>query len=789
VFRYSGEKKRKLVFLILAVAILFLGSLRMLVPDSLFSDPYATVVEDEQGNLLGGIIAPDGQWRFPPSDSVPQRFITCITTFEDRFFYFHPGINPGALFRALKQNIKAGEIVSGGSTLTMQVMRMSRKGKPRNVWQKGIESLLSVGVELKFSKSEILNIYASHAPFGSNVVGLEAAAWRYFGRKPSELSWAETATLAVLPNAPALIHPGRNRHLLMHKRNRLLSMLLDRGKIDSLTHILALAEPLPGEPNAIPSAAPHLVERLYSKYPQKKMTATLNPALQHQVNQLMKRYQTVLEANHIYNAAVLVTEIESGKIIAYGGNLSHPNHPEHSPDVDIITSRRSSGSVLKPLLYAALLDEGAILPTTLVADVPTRIGDYMPENFSRSFDGAVPARDALARSLNVPAVRMLKQYGLEKFYHLLKKCSFSTLDFPASHYGLSLILGGAEITMWDLTSIYASLARMLNHYNNSEAEYDTGDFFYPVLINASDQLPQNMNNVPPLSYAAVYEMFVAMAEVTRPGAEAYWRSFSSTRKIAWKTGTSFGHRDAWAIGITPDYSVTVWVGNADGEGRPGLTGISAAAPLLFKIFNVLPASTWFESPLDELIPINICRQSGYKASRNCQQTDTLHFPSAGRKTIPCPYHKRIHLDESMLHRVNSRCYPVHKMNHTSWFVLPPAMEWFYKKLHPEYRELPPWQSGCIDTYDTEVMQIIYPTPGAELYVPLEVDGQRGKIVFEATHRQEQSTLYWHIDQQFIGTTSYFHQIEVQPDEGRHILTLTDESGNVLERRFKIIKSQ
>lgn len=785
--RYSGVIKRKSGFFILAGFILFLGFLWLLTPDPLFSDPYATVVEDEQGNLMGAIIAPDGQWRFPPSDSVPQRFISCITTFEDRFFFYHPGINPGALLRALQQNIKAGEIVSGGSTLTMQVMRMSRKGKPRNIWQKGIESLLSVGVELKYSKDEILNLYASHAPFGGNVVGLEAAAWRYFGRKPADLSWAETATLAVLPNSPALIHPGRNQHLLLQKRNRLLSKLQKQGIIDSLSHKLALTEPLPGEPNAIPATAPHLVERLYKKFPQRKVMTTLNPALQQRVNQVMNRYKTTLSANHIYNAAVLVTEIESGKVLAYGGNLPHPNNPEHSPDVDLITSRRSSGSVLKPLLFAALLDDGAILPTTLVADVPTRMGDYVPENFSRSFDGAVPASDALARSLNVPAVRMLRQYGLEKFYHLLKECSFTTLDFPASHYGLSLILGGAEITMWDLTAVYASLARMLNHYDDLEAEYDATDFFYPVLTNAADQQLQQLNTTPPFSYGAVYEMFHAMAEVTRPGAEAYWRSFSSTRKIAWKTGTSFGHRDAWAIGITPDYSVTVWVGNADGEGRPGLTGISAAAPLLFEVFNLLPVSTWFVSPLDELIPMNICRQSGYKAGKNCPQTDTLLLPSAGRKTILCPYHKRIHLDESMQYRVTSQCYPVHKMNHEPWFVLPPAMEWFYKKLHPEYRELPAWKPGCMDAHDTEVMQIIYPTPEAKLYVPLEVDGQRGKIVFEATHRQEKSTLYWHINQQFIGTTSYFHQMEVQPDEGWHVLTITDDNGNVLERKFKILK--
>ena len=764
------------------------------LPKKIFNAPTSYIIEDADGNLLNATIAADGQWRFPYNKNVPQKFIDCITTFEDKRFFKHPGVDPVSIGRAVVKNVKNKGVVQGGSTLTMQVIRLSKKDDKRSIWNKLKESILAVRLEMSYSKKEILALYASNAPFGSNVVGLDAAAWRYYGRSADKLSWGEMATLAVLPNAPALVHPGKNRKTLLKKRNILLDKLLAAEKINQSSCDLAKLEPLPGQPMALPQFAPHLLQRFKkanaASNGETKIKTTIDGMLQKNIARIIQQHQSVLKGNGINNACALVLDVETGNSIAYVGNIYDPANKEMESDVDVIAAPRSPGSALKPILYASMLSDGLILPNAIIPDIPTQIGSYAPQNFDLGYDGAVPANRALARSLNIPAVKLLQQYKYQRFYETLQHCGITTLNRSADTYGLSLILGGCEVTMWDLAGVYASMARTLNHQTKNHGKFNAGDFHpanYVANQNTSD-IQHPTSNIP-LDPTSIYFTFQAMEEVMRPGEEGLWQQFSSSKKIAWKTGTSFGFRDGWAIGVTPKYVIAVWVGNTDGEGRPGLIGIQTAAPVLFDIFRLLPDAGWFQKPVYNFAFVPVCRQSGFRANIDCPDVDTLFMPPNGTKAPLCPYHKIIHLDAAGMYRVTEQCESPSNMQHKSWFILSPAMEYYYKQKNADYTILPPFKAGCDYAESGKQMEIIYPQPDAKIYVPLEVSGEKGKTIFTAAHRKNGTTIFWSLDDDFIGTTKNFHQMALNPSPGKHIITLVDENGTSISRQFEILEKE
>ncbi len=767
----KNHKKKLFYFISLVLLIWFIYCL----PNPLFKTPTSTVMVDVQGRLLAAKIADDGQWRFPETDSIPDKFIKAITYFEDEYFYYHPGFNPISILRAFKQNISAGKVVSGASTISMQTIRLSRKGKKRNIPEKIIEIFQAMRMEISYSKNEILNLYASHAPFGGNVVGLEAASWRYFGREPAQLSWGEITALAVLPNAPALIYPGKNQIKLKSKRNRLLDKLNQKGVIDNETCDLAKSEPLPGAPFAIPQLAPHLLDRAIKEGNKgKRIITTIDYSLQKKVNKIVKNYHGILSENEIHNIAILILDVEKGTVLSYVGN-SNCKHGNSGKDVDIITAPRSTGSILKPFLYAFMQQDGAILPNTLIPDIPTQIAGYSPKNFNESFDGVVPASEALARSLNIPAVRMLRDYSIEKFYTNLKKLNLHTIDQPASHYGLSIILGGAEATLWDLSNAYMGMAQTLN---------DSDVFAFAEFFKDHPDVKRKVKN-PPFEPGAIWNTFEALTTLNRPSQETGWQEFQSSKKIAWKTGTSFGHRDAWSIGITPKYVVGVWVGNADGEGRPGLTGTRVAAPILFKVFKQLPYNNWFQKPDWDLTTVTVCKQSGYLASEICTNTKEISISKNGLKTVTCPYHQIVKLDKEKKFRVNSNCYPVSKMQLESWFVLPPIEEWYFKRKNPFYKILPPYKKGCNQEIFKN-MDVIYPKNLTKILIPVELDGSKGKAVFEIAHRNTNTIIFWHLDNTYIGETKNTHRMEIDAKPGKYKMTLVDNQGETLSFNFEIM---
>jgi penicillin-binding protein 1C len=639
-------------------------------------------------------------------------------------------------------------------------------------------------LELSHTKNTILSLYASNAPYGGNVVGIDAASWRYFGRSADKLSWAESATLAVLPNAPSLIYPGKNHDKLIAKRNRLLDQLLKAEIISVEDCELAKKEPLPEKPHPIPQLAPHLLQRAVREgHKGKRIITTIDGHLQDRVNSIVENHHKLLKGNEIHNACAILIEVETGNVLAYTGNTSNPGKPEFNSDVDVINAPRSTGSILKPFLFTSMLNDGELLQATLIPDIPTHIAGYAPQNYNTTFDGAVPAKRALARSLNVPAVRMLQNYGIEKFNYNLKKIGMTTLTRAPDHYGLTIILGGSEAKLWDLTGMYASMARALNNYSSNGGMYNKYDLHPNVYIPQKDT-KKELVRTNYFDAASIYLTFEAMVEVARPDEESGWKQFTSSGKIAWKTGTSFGFRDGWAIGVTPKYVVGVWVGNADGEGRPGLTGIATAAPVLFDIYSVLKPSKWFDIPFDEMENVGVCRASGCRAGENCELIDTTRIQRAGMRTEPCPYHRRIHLDPTSSFRVNSNCEEVSNMKHVNWFVLPPAMEWYYKSKNPSYKELPPFKGGCEPTNNS--MELIYPKHYSKIYVPVELDGTMGKTIFEAAHRNSSSKIHWHLDGKYIASTENIHQMGLAPDEGEHTLTLVDDEGESSTIEFEII---
>ncbi len=785
----KSKHKPNLKFWCYSLLLVFLGmAYWFCLPRLLFSDPYSTVITDKNNELLGARIANDGQWRFPAGDSIPRKYTKAVLLYEDRFFLSHPGINPVSLFRAMEINIRAGKIVSGGSTISMQVIRLSRKGKPRTVYQKIVEMLLAVRMEISYSKEEILMLYSSHAPFGGNVVGIEAASWRYFGRNPENLSWSEAAVLAVLPNSPSLIHPGRNRNSLKRKRDMLLGKLFAEKEIDSLSYVLALEEALPENPYPLPRLAPHLLDRFYHQSQGERIRTSLNKRLQNKVEELMDQQRERLYANEIHNAACLIVDVKNNDVLAYYGNLRNEEHKEYGGDVDVVHSPRSSGSILKPILFAGMLNRGDILPGTLIADIPTYYGNFSPKNNNRGYDGVVPARMALSRSLNIPAARMLYQYGVDRFYHDLKQLGFTTLTYPSEHYGLSLILGGAEARLWDLAGVYSGFARILNHFNETSGKYFKNDLQMPSLIKQSDNPsaaePEQEQGV--IGAGAVYLTLMALTNVNRPEDESGWENFTSTRKLAWKTGTSFGFRDGWAIGVTPEFVVAVWTGNANGEGRPGLTGIHSAAPILFELFNLLPQTSWFDVPYDDLESVKVCSKSGHLAGPECLETDSVRVPLAGLQTPVCPYHHLIHLDKEKKQRVSSECYPVNNMVHEQWFILPPAQEWYYRQKNASYKELPPFRPGCADTDKISQMQMVYPEAGTMVYVPHELGGERGRLICSAIHRKPGVEIFWHLDEEYLGATRDMHQMAILPQRGRHVLSLVDSDGERISVPFEAL---
>ncbi|MFN2261629.1 MAG: penicillin-binding protein 1C [Psychroflexus sp.] len=769
--------KYKIGFILCFIAF---GFWYFCLPNPLFKTPYSTIVLDKNQKLVGAKIAKDGQWRFPKSDSIPQKIKISVQLFEDEYFNYHPGFNPVSIAKAFWQNATS-ESRRGGSTISQQLIRLSRQNPARNYAEKFVELVKSTRLEAKYSKEEILNLYLSHAPFGGNVVGIDAAAWRYFGIPAEELSWGQAAALAVLPNAPSLVFPGKNEAILKKKRNRLLLKLYNKEIIDKSTYELSKLENLPSKPKKLPNLAPHFLEMARQNNEGQNIHSTLDLTLQKKVNRIVEKYYQEYSEEKIYNLGLVVMDLDNQSVLAYVGNSN--TSLQNEKYVDNVQSRRSTGSLLKPFLYAAMLDDGKILPEMMIKDIPTAIANYRPENFSKQFQGVVPADDALTESLNVPAVLNLQSYGLERFYRDLKRSNLKGLNRDFNDYGLTLILGGAESSLWELTKLYGNFAKNLNFYNENSSQYPT-NAFDEIRYQQSSKNEYKLSFEPQVfSAGATFLSLEALKNLKRPASEINWQYFKNSQKISWKTGTSYGHKDAWAIGVNSKFAVGIWVGNSNGEGRAGLTGVTKAAPLMFDVFKTLDQDEQkFQTPFDDLVEVEVCEISGFLKSINCPKTKQILSTPKGQNAAVCPYHKMITLDENENFQVNINCAGNQSVKTKAHFVLPPKLAYFYK--NPDYNSLPPFHPECLEYASENVMDFINLKPQQSFIIPKNFEELHNGIVVKIAH-QNDTDIHWFLDGKYLKTTTIFHEIELLPSEGVHKLTATDKSGREISRGFSV----
>lgn len=776
-----GLRKRKPAVAAAGVAGAVLAMLVYIVApmeDVIGSRLFSTIVTDENGNLLAAAIAADEQWRFPPPAALPEKYVAALIAYEDKRFYSHPGVDPIAVLRAAHSNWRQGRIVSGASTITMQLARLIRGDPARTYRAKAAEALLALKLEFHFSKQEILGLYAALAPMGGNTVGINAANWRYFQHRLEDISWAEAALLAVLPNDPAGIHPGNNRRALLNKRNQLLDRLAERGHLSELDLKLARLEALPAAPQPLPDYTPHLLQTLKARFPEKNHFKTaIALTLQRHLLTIADSYSRRNENNNIHNLSILVLDNRDNAVIAYLGNRTGSADSEYAGAVDIIQRPRSSGSLFKPFLFALMLQQGFFLPDTLIPDIPTHYDGYSPENYDHRYRGLVPAKQALSQSLNVPAVRLLDRYGVALFKDNLQQLGLSTLWRPAEDYGLSLILGGAETTLWDITNSFARLVKSAR----SEVDSPVGARLYTEQAIA--------NATYPIATGAAWLTLEALLDVNRPGVEANWRDFSSSQRIAWKSGTSYGWHDAWAVGSNGRYTVGVWAGNANGEEARHLSGTITAAPVMLDVFNHLSFSDWPVKPEYALKQYRVCKADGYLSANGCE-TVLAEAPIEADFADVTPFHELIHIDKHTRLRVHGLCESPGNMQTVSRFVVPPVQAYYYSQVGSHLQPPPAWRRDCLDNLPGVAEQIPfaleYPAQQAKIKIPVELDGQLGRVVVKARHRESNAVIYWHLDDTFLATTRHIHEQAIAVNPGWHQLTLVDEKGYRISRWFKAI---
>ncbi len=768
--KYFKKRRNRRVAIFLGALLFFLY---YPLGKPLLPDNYSRVITDKDGNIMRVFLNSDQQYCLSPDfiDTVPQKLEKAVIAFEDKCFYYHPGVNPVAIFRAFSQNRKSKKIVSGASTITMQLARI-RKGRERNMKNKIVEISEAIRIEARYSKKKILKMYLDHAPYGGNIIGFQAASWRYFGKPANKISWAEACLLAVLPNSPGKISPVQNNQRLFDKRNRLLKKLYQKHVFDSLILVNSLEEPMPSKIVPFDLMAPHLTYRINEEtnYDQHIVKTSIDPVIQQKSQFLVKRYSRYLETYGIKNAAVIVVDNHTRKIRAYIGSQDFYGT---TGNVDGVIAQRSSGSILKPFLYGLAVQDGLIVPESQIQDIPTYYGTFSPSNASETYNGIVSAHDALVKSLNVPAVRLLYTYGHYKFYNFLKQAGVTTLFRSADSYGLPLIIGGAEVKLWDMASVYCGLANLGN--------------FAPITYfeNTDPKETTQTNLIDTLSCVLILNV---LNDLNRPGAEYYWTKYNNQYPVAWKTGTSYGNKDAWAIGVNPDYTVAVWVGNFDATMNKNLSGAGSAGPLMFDVFDALPhpkENTWWNLKDFDFEMIEICAVTGYMATDKCDQKEMVPAPKQGSLKL-CPYHMRTFVDKDTKYSVCSKCWDDgHKEVH--YVVYPPMVVEYLRKNGNIIERIPVHNPLCPSFRSPSMIDIEYPKPNTRIQITRDFDGKYQPIIFTAAHQLNDQIIFWYIDDNYIGLTNQKHKMTVMPERGQHTLTLIDSYGNKKSVVFFITK--
>ncbi len=716
---------------------------------------YSTSILDTNGKLMDVFLNEDEQWQLKVEGDVPDNLREAVLACEDKNFYTHHGVDILAIGRAFKNNL-LGRKRSGASTITMQVAKLAIP-KKRTYFNKFVEIIHSLKIETALDKEAILKLYLNNAPYGGNIVGYGTAARMYFQKDPNNLSWAECALLAVLPNSPGAMNVEKNRERLINKRNNLLDKLYAKGRLTEQQLELSKREPLPNERYSFERAAPHLARRLYNRSTDKVIRTTIDYNLQKRMQEIVRSYVDFTHSEGITNAAMLVVENRTRNVKAYIGSQEFMDM-ENEGQVDGVIARRSPGSILKPFLYALSIDEGLIAPESLVQDVPMFFANFNPQNANKKYTGMIEARQALISSLNIPFVHLLDQYGEDKFYYFLK----DMLEFDENapeRYGLSLILGTREFTVEEIATLYSGLA---NYGNFTKLHYT---------LNDDKSRTKTM-----FSKGASYLTLDTLKELVRPGINNLYRWKDP---ISWKTGTSFGKRDAWACGMTPDYTVIVWVGNFSGKSNDNLSGVISGGRLLFNVFQELDNSNkHFEEPYYELENIEVDSITGYRIDLDGVETKTIKYPRNAKPLKMSPFYKKIYVDENDV-EVDSRD-PNFANSHEKVILNYPleVVNYFIR----ENRDI----SEIYHTTSKEKsLKILYPTPNLKILLPKDLDKEQ-KLVVKIANLKNQD-IYWYLDKEFIGMDKTFEK-EISLGVGNHTLTIMAEDGEIAKTNFSIEKT-
>src|SRR5688572_2313210 len=587
------------------ILLFFFLNLVFPLPDKV---EYSTLVTDNKGELINASLTKDDKWRMKTElAEISPLLRKTIIAKEDKYFYSHPGVNPFAVTRAFFKNILRLKRTSGASTITMQVARALEPGK-RNIWSKIRESFRACQLEWKYDKDEILQLYLNLIPYGGNIEGVKAAALLYFKKNPDHLSLAEITALSIIPNRPSSLVIGKNNDRIISERNIWLKKFAAEKVFTQKEIEDALAEPLTATRNIVPHYIPHLAYKLKKQgSPLIKTTIDLNSQLK--TEKIVEDYIRAQRLRNIKNAAVVIIDNKTRKVITYLGSSGFCDTADGG-QVNGANAIRQPGSTLKPLLYAMCFDEGLLTPKTVITDVPVNYEGYAPENYDKKFNGYVTTGYALEHSLNIPAVKSLKLLGHEKMIHKLSACNFKQIQKDQRKLGLSMILGGCGTSLEELTGLFSAFA-------------NDGMYISPSFLQDAG-IPQKTRVVSP---AAAYMINEMLSKISRPDFPLSWSATEKMPKIAWKTGTSYGRRDAWSIGYNKKYTVGVWTGNFSAQGIPELSGANIATPLLFKIFNTIDYDSdeeWFSQPKDCDIRM-VCSETGLPPGDHCHNTVTDYF--------------------------------------------------------------------------------------------------------------------------------------------------------------------
>ncbi|MFL6237307.1 MAG: penicillin-binding protein 1C, partial [Thermoanaerobaculia bacterium] len=743
--------------------------------------PPAVVVTDRQGEPLRFFLPADQRWRMPIRLSeLPPEVRRALVASEDQRFYSHPGVDPLALARAMWANLRHRRVVSGASTISMQVARMADPG-PRTLRSKLRESVRAIQLERRFSKDRILEMYLSLTPYGGNVEGIGAAAWFYFGKGPDQLSLGEIALLTALPRSPLRYDPTRHPKAAQIARDRVLGQLASRGVFSRKELDAARREPIPRVRRRPPFLAPHFAEMVVAQFSsglagEARIRTTLDRSMQSIAESQVARRAKELRDQGIGNAAVVVIDNQTRGVRALVGSSGYRD-TYFQGQVNGAAARRSPGSTLKPFLYAMAMDQGRLVPDSYILDIPTDFAGYVAENYDQRYRGRVTVREALITSLNAPAVRLLAETGLSDFLHLLRKGGLSTLDRPPGRYGLPLILGAGEVRLLDLVNLYATLAQGGRHRPvriiEGKAEGD-------AKLHAE---PDPVVLFSPEAARAVTEI---LTDVRRPDLPEAWDLTRDVPGVAWKTGTSYGHRDAWAVGYSARYTIGVWVGNFDGKPRKGISGSQHAGPLLFDLFRSLDSGG--RGPLALTTPeglvrdeIEVCALSHQLPGPFCPDRARIPYLPGRSKLTACAIHRRMLVDAKTGELLAGDCVGRRPHELRLFTLYPPELVAWWRSQGNPARDLPRLAAGCEGIPDGEPPRIVSPDGNTPYRLRRDSPDEYQKIALVAHVSPGVRHLYWYQDGSLIATTATTEAAAaagrfLAPVRGEHRLVVTDDLG-------------